>query len=24
LLADVRELVAQSWEGDPDGPPHRR
>lgn len=24
LLADVRKLVAQSWEGDPDGPPHAR
>ena len=24
LLADVRELVKGSWEGDPDGPPHRR
>jgi imidazolonepropionase-like amidohydrolase len=24
LLADVRELVKGSWEGDPDGPPHAR
>jgi hypothetical protein len=24
LLADVRELVKTSWEGDPDGPPHAR
>lgn len=24
LLADVREMVKGSWEGDPDGPPHRR
>lgn len=24
LLADVRELVKGSWEGDPDGPPHSR
>jgi imidazolonepropionase len=24
LLADVRKLVKDSWEGDPDGPPHER
>jgi imidazolonepropionase len=24
LLADVRALVKDSWEGDPDGPPHTR
>ena len=24
LLADVREMVKGSWEGDPDGPPHAR